>query len=317
MGYKIGSFNLRDFNFSNTVDDERIQRDISKIAQIIDEENFDVIALQEINAEIALKYLVNILNRIKSPLKEYAYCYGTDMPRAERGAKDPERFGFIWNSKRLRLVKPSRGSNPSYYQNREWKNVIRPPYYARFTARGMIGGSNFELRLINIHICFGDILERANELNVMLKQVLPRISDITDISADGEIMPTYTILLGDYNLTMPHITSYYGLAFLAGSVTHSDYTGRDRAYKVVQTEATTTKKPSDHFEPLTTEQCYANDYDHFSFKKKKKKKLHLKAMRVNALEKYFTEFSKPIDKLKSYREKVSDHVPISLELNLR
>ena len=68
MGYKIGSFNLRDFNFSNTVDDERIQRDISKIAQIIDEENFDVIALQEINAEIALKYLVNILNRIKSPL---------------------------------------------------------------------------------------------------------------------------------------------------------------------------------------------------------------------------------------------------------
>ena len=43
MGYIIGSFNLKNFS-DNTLE----KRDLSKIAEIITKEKFDVVALQEI-----------------------------------------------------------------------------------------------------------------------------------------------------------------------------------------------------------------------------------------------------------------------------
>ena len=60
MSYIIGSFNLRDFNYSNSSNDgtdEKLNRNFDKIAKIILNENFDVIALQEINAPSALNHL--------------------------------------------------------------------------------------------------------------------------------------------------------------------------------------------------------------------------------------------------------------------
>ena len=95
--YVIGSFNLRDLNFSNISNDdthEKLSRDFAKIAEIIVKENFDVIALQEINAPNALDKLVYDLNQYKRPDREFAFCFGTDMPN-QSGSKDPERYGFI------------------------------------------------------------------------------------------------------------------------------------------------------------------------------------------------------------------------------
>ena len=46
MGYKIGSFNLR--NLGLTALGNENARDLKKIADIIRKENFDVVALQEI-----------------------------------------------------------------------------------------------------------------------------------------------------------------------------------------------------------------------------------------------------------------------------
>lgn len=154
MSYIIGSYNLRDFNFSNKSTDgsnEELKRDFTKIAKIIIEEKFDVLALQEINAPLPLNYLTSVLNNNKNHIREYECVFGTDMPTGNF-SKDPERYGFIWNKKRLRLLKTARGSNPGYYQNAGALELIRPPYYARFTARGMLGGANFELRLVNTHI---------------------------------------------------------------------------------------------------------------------------------------------------------------------
>ena len=49
MGYKIGSFNLR--NLGLTALGNENARDLKKIADIIRKENFDVVALQEILSE--------------------------------------------------------------------------------------------------------------------------------------------------------------------------------------------------------------------------------------------------------------------------
>ena len=81
--YILGSFNLRDFNYANTSTDgenEHLNRDFDRIAKIILDEKFDVIALQEINAESALRYLTGRLNLAKNPMRAYAYAFGADIP---------------------------------------------------------------------------------------------------------------------------------------------------------------------------------------------------------------------------------------------
>lgn len=135
MSYHLGSFNIRDFNLSNkSKDGEKLKRDFRKIAQIIAEENFDVVAIQEVNAEVALKHLTEILNaEYKTLNREYKYEFGGNMPTH---SNDRERYGFIWNAKRLKLKEIPGKKNPAYYQNAGGITLQRPPYYARFTARG-------------------------------------------------------------------------------------------------------------------------------------------------------------------------------------
>lgn len=313
MSYYVGSFNLRDFNFSKESKDtsENIKRNFEKIAKIIIDEEFDVVALQEINAELPLKYLTQILNRYRTSVREYDYRFGANMP-LKKGVSDPERYGFIWNTKRFRLINPRRGTNPGYYENAGAIGLIRPPYYARFTARGMLGGVNFELRIVNTHILKGTSEEgRIKEFNILVKQVLPRICDHQEISEDGEVMPSYTILMGDYNLALnKSARSIYRIE----TVTMTNYTGRYRGYRTVQEKATSLKLPNDQ---SCIEECYANNFDHFTYEIDLEKKLVLIPQRVEALSKYYADVNAPADKLKGYRTEISDHVPIKLTINLK
>lgn len=314
MSYYIGSFNIRDFNFANTSADgsnEKIKRNFEKIAEIIIKEKFDVIALQEINASLPLEYLIRILNRHRTPTREYDYRFGTNMPMRQ-GARDPERYGFIWNTKRLYLIKPRRGTNPGYYESAGALGLIRPPYYARFSARGMIGGSNFELRIVNTHIRDAAREEdRINEFNILVKQVLPRICDHQEISHNGEIMPSYTFLVGDYNLALNKSErSIYKIE----TVTTTNYTGKKRGYRTVQEKATSLKIPNNQ---QNIEECYANNYDHFTYETELDRKLILVPQRIEALSKYYPNVGAPVGKLKEYRAEVSDHVPIRLIVDFK
>ena len=314
MSYCIGSFNLRDFNFANTTNDgtqEKITRDFKKIAKIIIEENFDVVALQEINAPMALKHLTGILNSHKTLQREYDYRFGTDMPN-QSGSKDPERYGFIWNTKRLRLIKPRRGTNPGYYQNAGALTLIRPPYYARFTARGMLGGTNFELRLVNTHIRDATREEdRIKEFDILVKQILPRICDHQEISEDGEYMPSYTFLMGDYNLALNKSErSIYKI----DKITQTNFTQKNRWYRTVQEEATTLRLPNNQ---ISINECYANNYDHFTYEIDLDTKLVLIPQRIEVLEKYYPNTNQPAEKLGNYRKEISDHVPIKMIVDFK
>lgn len=307
MSYVIGSFNLRDFNFANKSsdgDNETIKRDFEKIAEIIIEEKMDVVALQEINALVALKELTKTLNFSKNYYREYNFVFGEDM---KQKGKDPERYGFIWNTKRLRLTKTRKNNNPSYYNNAGASTLIRQPYYARFTARGMLGGSNFELRLVNTHILgSGTEKNRIKEFETLVCKILPRICDHQEISEDGEIISAYTFLLGDYNL---ELNKSERSVYRIETVTETSYTGKRRRFLTTQEEATTLRKLGNQ---KTIADCYAHNFDHFTYETDLEQKLTLIPQRVEVLSKYFPEYIDPASKLNAYRMKVSDHVPIKL-----
>ncbi len=257
MAYKIGSFNIRDFNLANSSSDgEPVKRDFELIANIIIKEGFDIVAVQEVNAPIALKVLTNILNRNKNLMKEFE-CDASN--KAATTINDPEGYGFIWNSKRIKLMEIQNKQNPSFYEYAGGGSVLRRPYYARFTTRGMVGGVNAEIRVVNVHIRDSkDERERIEEFNILVKQVMPRICDHQGLQKNGEAMPSYTFLAGDYNL---RLDKGERSLIKIESITCTNYTGKNRYYKTVQEEKTSLKKPD---EQATIPDCYANNYDHFT-----------------------------------------------------
>ena len=174
----------------------------------------------------------------------------------------------------------------------------------------MLGGANFELRIVNTHIRDASREEdRIKEFDVLVKQVLPRICDHQEISEDGEMMPSYTFLMGDYNLALNKSErSIYKIE----TVTTTKYTGRKRGYRTVQEEATTLKLPNSQ---ISINECYANNYDHFTYEIDLDKKLLLVPQKVEALSKYYADIEDPAEKLKGYRAEVSDHVPICLTID--
>ena len=310
MSYLIGSFNIRDFNFSNkSSDGEEVKRDFGKIADIIIKENFDIVAIQEVNAEIAIKHLTDILNKKRDFLHEWDYDFSG---KAATTINDPEGYGFVWNKNRFRLLELPNKNNPTYYNCAGGKTLLRPPYYGRFTARGMRGGTNFELRIVNIHIQDStDERERIAEFNVLVKQVLPRICDHQELSVQNEMMPAYTFLAGDYNLRLDKGDR---AVIRIESITPTNYTGRNRYYKTVQEEKTSLRQAK---EQSTIDDCYASNYDHFTYEMDLIKKLFLDVDRVEPLTGYFADEESPGKMLDSYRKKVSDHVPIKMSIDLK
>lgn len=112
MSIVIGSFNIRDLNFSNENGGEIQKRDFPLIADMIIKESFDIVAIQEVNSPMALERIVFFLNKKKDFLHEWE---GDASGKAATSNNDPEGYGFIWNKKRIRLMEIPRKSNPSFY----------------------------------------------------------------------------------------------------------------------------------------------------------------------------------------------------------
>lgn len=312
MGYIIGSFNTLKMSLQSNKDSKK---DFNKIARIIKQERFDVVALQEVMNELVLKS--KILPAL-GPDWDGKWLSPTPFTSASN-----EGYAFIWNKKRLQLVDSE--NNPTIYQ-RVGSGVgngrlIRPPMIARFTPSGLLGGSNFELRLINTHIIFGkpSTLERTlsdhdlrrEELKVLTETVYRLFSS----KRYGDNMPAYTILMGDYNLCIsgpgPKINPEIPIT-------------KSRILKTVQSEKTSVKSPTptedkssdytddyDEIDLTSSTDYYSRNYDHFSYEVTLEQILRLRSSRVEALGKYYG------NDLEAYRREISDHVPIKLILNLK
>lgn len=299
MSYKIGSFNLCNLSFQS---DNEIRKSFENIANIIREENYDIVALQEIISEEALKLLLRYLG---------AYWKKSfDVPDSYSSDRRGEGYAYIWNSRRIDLVHTEDYGQIKSIYPRVWKQypktygtMIREPYYARFTPSGLPGGSFFEIRLINTHLIFKNVSDRQKEFNILVNNIYDNISN----RVYGNNMPAYTIILGDYNLNLcrEHTQNPY--------VAESVYIDSGRLSKTiitVQDQLTTIKKPV--VDEYGNKVCngYANNYDHFSYDQNYNNIITLNSGRVDAVGKYYGN-----DFLK-YRREISDHVPISLDFDL-
>lgn len=340
MSYRIGSFNCLNFSIN------KAGKASQKFAEIIYQERFDIIALQEIGSKAALKTL-------RKALKNF--------PGKWDGAADNNDYAFIWNSNRVALAtyeEPgiSREYAPRIYNQYRvdrkigQKDLVRNPYYARFFPVG--GCAPFiELRIINTHIRFskketekaageskGAVLMRRNEFDVLTKAIYAKEAD----KRYGNNRPAYTILLGDYNLNL--LASGAESPYLLESFEIVDGQST-KIITTIQTELTTLKKSNtnqqndqeyraesddDHdsqdecddssenndssFENILG-QCenadpFSSNFDHFTFDANRFTGVSLSCNRINTVEKYCDG-----DYVK-HRDNISDHVPVVLDLSL-
>lgn len=308
MGYKIGSFNM--FKYQVYRSDDEIRKDLDKIASIILSESFDIVALQEIFSELAMK---NLLSRLGS---NWTGCW--DRPNS-RIAQAAEGYAFIWNTKRIKLAESQTISGKRIYYPRIYnqyridygqnqKELVRNPYFARFNPINTF----FEIRLINIHIMFSgnkddntillsDSAMRKNEFDILVNSIYGKEAD----KRYGNNMPAYTIILGDYNLNLKREWTKGPYVDEIIEITEGQHVKRVRT---IQDQLTTLKQTSNN----SSEQVrgYANNYDHFSYDENRFADVTVKSQKVDSVRKYCN------DDFERHRKEVSDHVPISLNLEL-
>lgn len=338
MGYKIGSFNLRNLGLAAL--GNKNERNLNKIAQIIKEEKFDVVALQEVLSEG--KAFTSPDYAKKSILMELGENWDFQWANAETALTDTrnEGYAFVWNKRRLRLAATEledhsiRTFTPRICRLNK-ADMKRRPYYARFTPSGTPeGGPWVEFRLLCIHTYFGkdtkdDREIRQHELDVLMTDIYPQVADRV---YKGD-MPHYTILMGDYNVELwrpwkdelrkkqnierrlQGKTPIPKPAYLradAQDIIESNRWGK-RKIKTVQYEFTTLKAVEEENQqtPDLEARGYAHDYDHFSYEEKQFDNVKVSARRIDAVRDYCN------DDFETYLKTVSDHIPILMEIELK
>ena len=306
MSYKIGSFNMYKLNFRS---DREIKKDFELIARIIRDENFDVVAMQEVFTPHAMEEIVRYLGP-----KRWRYSWEAPISRTAQSA---EGYAFLWRTGTNGLVlnetndkngyarKNPRILNEYSCNHNHSKVLIRPPYYASFYTKNCFA----EIRIINAHIHFGsnstiDKERRREEFRLMANNMYERLSQ----RPDGHNRAIYTIILGDYNLN------------LRGSCTSGPYMndainilykGREETLLTVQNELTTLKRKEDeNFDEDDPNNGYSQNYDHCSYGMNRFSGVNIRALKIDAVKKY-TE-----NNFARFKREVSDHVPIVAELEL-
>lgn len=315
MSYKLGSFNM--YKFQAYRSDETIRKNLDNIANIILTEEFDIIAMQEILGKSPMDM---ILRRLGNNW-EGAW----DKPNS-KSVQASEGYAFIWNTKRIKLIESIIASGIRTYKPRIYeryrvnkeigqRELVRNPYYGRFKPKY----ENFEIRIINTHIMFSskkreeeiedqfiqpsDIVGRKNELAILVDEIYSRVSK----KRYGSNLPSYTVLMGDYNLNINRAWTKSPYLDEIIEINDGKYTYRVRT---VQDQLTTIKNRSP-LRPDEPVRGYANNYDHFSYDEDRFSDLHPKFKRIDTVRKYYS------DDFENHKKEISDHIPISLEINLK
>lgn len=321
MGIRIGSLNMCNFNLRS---EGCNKKNFIRIAGIISSEQFDIVALQEVLSKQALIELLKALG----PDWDKAWMKPNNSSSfASKG------FSFIWNKRKIhpvttktpygtRVFEPEIINQYKIDRSTGQQNLARNPYYARFTTDGLPGGAFFELRLINVHIMYNkgatvvsdlsDSAMRENEFNVLTRAIYPKISD----KCYGNFMPSYTIILGDYNMNLRRdwtLQQGRSPVYIDNEEIWISDGNKTKCIKTVQDQLTTLKDPQNQ-ENKTDDnplRGYANNYDHFSYDATRFSSAEVSCSRVDAVRKYFN------DNFEEYRREVSDHIPIAIDIKLR
>lgn len=318
MGYKIASFNMK--NFGNTAGNTR---DLNKIAEIIIGESFDIVALQEILSEG--KGIKRLLELALGPRWGIAVSTGISKTSDNRD----EQCAYIWNKQRVRLaettVNTQYGEKVRVFEphaiNANGREVfvdesqfVRTPFYARFEP---VNGGFFEFRLVNVHLYFGDntfseIERRQAEYRVLTQEVFPKISTNRRYGNNKQAL---TIIMGDYNLNIYKFRGDAEQRIVKQTYITTVYEYRDRGIyqriETVQDELTTLKSSEDISQNKNDEQRgYSQNYDHFTIDTYdlQSKGISYNCKRIDAVREYCE------DDFEKYKKTISDHVPIVIDI---
>lgn len=309
--YRIASFNLLKLS-ANT------SKDYQTIASIVRDNEVDILAIQEIYSEQALKNLLlqlgpNWDGKWKSP--------------NSRSCTAAEGYAFAWNKNRIALSKRKSGEEfepviHNQYPHKDAGELLRNPLYGRFVLKA---NEMVEIRLINTHIMFSqnrttnesedhdssienisDVQARKRELSILSSKILPKLDDKAyDYQwneVDEKCRKPYTILLGDYNLNLP--SSGAKDTFIDEPVIIIRDANSEKEIVTIQEELTTLKAcTKDNIQ----NGGYKNNFDHFTYDRKRP--IDVKCWAVDAPNIYFA------GNYAEYRKNVSDHIMIVMEMS--
>lgn len=329
---RIGSFNVR-----NLADGEG--RDLDRIAKMINYNHLDIVALQEVLAEG--KVLGGI--QLKEPSGQ-AKAYDRSLKRRLCGQWDSqwaqpvlsrenepfrgedqrgEGYAILWRTDKFDLpigrggqpFRPKILSNYDPIIAESDLRLIRDPLYARFLLRDHPVA---ELRILVTHIVYGksDSLDgiidygavkmRQKEFDILAGQLYKRVAQYYKVR---DCTSPYTILLGDYNLNLGCYPAVPAVACFDAKGRPVDESEAKLSIYTYQTDASTLKRDSPG---------YANNYDHFSFDERTQRIVRMDSIHsIDLVNKYSKSDDATLEeKFDSYRKKVSDHLPIIMEVNL-
>lgn len=340
--YKIGSLNIQKLGRNSM-----LKKDLQQVANLIMDNELDLIAIQEISSKEALKKLLicmdgTILEEGVSAVSNArdAYAYRTRnwesrwaKPISQVGGKSAEEgYAFIWKKSRIELPINRRGdqSEPDIYMN--GGKLIRPPFYGRF----IVSACNAEIRLINTHIVFSkkpnedevheeeessvtNYEERVREYKVLANEIYQRV-----YASNIGTRQILTFILGDYNLCLEGSNSADKKAIMSVEVARYEY--GNHVIKTIQEQKTTIRGKSrkDPDKVYYGEDNLANNYDHFSYEEKLEESVGIEGKRIDAADIFqgvyqtmeSSEGNVLRNEYEAYREKISDHLPIVMTLNI-
>lgn len=295
MSITIASFNvlkMGEMAVSQRVKDWRL------IARIIKSRNSDIVSLQEVLSEKPVEELCRNLNMYGG---EWDFRFEQkDTVRNER-----EGYAFLWNKKTIALL-VSDGKTYEPHIEAKWsRSLIRPPFVGRFMPNTP-GAPFIEIRVINTHIIFhrdkysqqkeldlSDLQMQLREYRKLSKSVFPMIAH----ERTGDFRVSYTFITGDYNLPLRNCVLI-------------DSEPWDERIRMVSTQKEKTTISSERAKEAPQADSYVNDYDHFSFSNHESEYVAT-VHRIDAPRLFCS------GNFNTYRETVSDHVPIILKLDLK
>lgn len=259
----IGSFNIQNYKGNNE------KKKPERMARIIANENFDLMALQEILDEDAVRRIADHLG--------LGWSFAWAKPGIGNEAKG---YAFLWNSRKIVPIQEP------YIYSEAAGSLTRPPFVGIFAC------GCFRVQLINTQI-FSQGHKTCNKEPIKQKEYKMLCGPIyrsLDNAAREEFVPSYTIVLGDFNMFPEWCDEcHLELDF------RRECEGRDIVCG--QRELTSITQDGGG---------YRYSIDHFSYDQIRFASHGIKISRVDSL-----------GDLHSFREEISDHVPVKMEVTFR
>jgi len=224
---KIATWNIKDLSSSSRSDFELLQ--ISYILQ-----NYDFIAIQEVNDEQSLEKIKNWLETLGH---SYEYLFSPKSGTGNAG----EHYAFLYKAD---VIQPLDSGQLDV------GNFARPPYIASFKS------GDFDFTVISIHVCFG-----CGGLNVEGRVAeVARLGSIYNSLINGSEKDV--IVVGDFNLN-PNNDSFINLVSVENTAPIYSCTTLSECKQ----DATTTRD-SNLFDNIWFSQTHVGEYtgEHGMFK---------------------------------------------------